>query len=103
MKALYQAVTGDTAAHQRAIDARFRKLDPRRQRLIKARLEGQSLRQIAATEGVTGGSIQSAINTALESIRKELAGEPRYNREGRHRYGQAAASPDAATPSNRTA
>jgi DNA-directed RNA polymerase specialized sigma24 family protein len=83
VKALYQAATGDVAAHQRRIDAHLRRLDPRRQRMLKTRAAGATLRQIAAAENISVGSVQSAIDGALERIRKAIAGEPRYNHTGR--------------------
>jgi DNA-directed RNA polymerase specialized sigma24 family protein len=83
LKALYQLTTGDLASHPRRIAAHFARLDARRQRLVRRRLDGASLHVIAAEEGITHGSVQSAIKGALEAIRKEIAGEPRYNRTGR--------------------
>ena len=80
---LYQLATGDTASHQRRIDARFRKLDERTQRVIRARIAGGHLRDIAAAEGVSFGTISKVISRGLERIRKSIAGEPRYNRSGR--------------------
>ena len=71
------------AAHQRAIDARFKKLDARRQDIIRRVLAGDSYRMIGEHYGITAGSVQSAINSALEAVRKELAGEPGYNQVGR--------------------
>lgn len=76
---LYRAVTGDTASHQRAVHARVLKLDARRRRLIEHRIAGKTLRQISDLEGVSHGSVQSAINGALEAVRKDIANEPRYN------------------------
>ena len=83
LKALYQARTGDTAAHQRAIDARFKKLDTRRQAIIRRILAGDSYRMIGEQYSITAGSVQSTLNNAMEKIRKEIAGEPRYNHVGR--------------------
>lgn len=82
MKALYQAATGDTTAHQRRIDGQVRKLDPRRQRILRRRCEGASLSTIGAEEGVTHGSIASLIKKSMEAVRKATAGEPRFNRIG---------------------
>ncbi len=83
LKALYAERTGDTASHQRAIDARFRKLERRRQEIIRRILAGDSYRMIGEKYGISVGSVQSSINAALEAIRKELAEEPRYNQVGR--------------------
>jgi DNA-binding NarL/FixJ family response regulator len=83
LKALYQLKTGDEAAHQRRIDGHFRKLDGRRQAMIRAMLAGETLRQIGAEHGVSAGSVQDAINRAMERIRKAIADEPRYNHIGR--------------------
>lgn len=83
LKALYAAKTGDTTSHQRAIDARFRKLSARRQDTIRKVLEGWSYRMIAEHHGISVGSVQSELNGALEAIRKDLAQEPRYNRTAR--------------------
>lgn len=81
MKALYQHVTGDEAAHQRRIDAHVRRLNPRRQRILRRRLEA-TLQDIADEEGCTHGSIASVIRKSMEAVRKAIAGEPRYNRTG---------------------
>lgn len=93
LKALYQARTGDTAAHQRAIDARFRKLDARRQDIIRRILAGDSYAMIAETYAITTGSVQSAFNHAMERIRKDIAGEPRYNHAGRGPQKQKSSRP----------
>jgi DNA-directed RNA polymerase specialized sigma24 family protein len=92
MKALYQARTGDTTSHQRAIDARFKKLDTRRQAIVRAVLAGDSYRMIGEKHGITAGSVQSALNSAMERIRKDIAAEPRYNHTGRgpHKKGPEA-------------
>ena len=82
MKALYQQHTGDTAAHQRRIDAQVRKLDARRQRILRRRLGGASLSVIGTEEGCTHGSVASAIKKSMEAVRKAIAGEPRFNRIG---------------------
>jgi hypothetical protein len=83
LKQLYQQHTGDKRSHQRTIAAHFARLDTRRQNFIRAVLAGRSLRQIAEPAGITHASVKSAIDGALERIRKEIAGEPRYNRRGR--------------------
>lgn len=79
MKTLYQAVTGDTAAHQRAIDGKVRKLDARRLHILRARVDGQSLRQIGDALGVSVGSVQSAIDGAMRRVHRELHQLPRYS------------------------
>jgi DNA-directed RNA polymerase specialized sigma24 family protein len=81
MKALYQHVTGDDAAHQRRIDAHVRRLNPRRQRILRRRLNA-TLQEIANQEGCSHGSIASVIRKSMEAIRKAIAGEPRFNRIG---------------------
>ena len=83
MKQLYQLHTGDLASHQRAIDARVKRLPEDRQRILQAAIAGESLRDIAAREGVSHGTIQSSIRRSLEAVRKDIAREPRYNRVGR--------------------
>jgi DNA-directed RNA polymerase specialized sigma24 family protein len=77
MKELYQLRTGDTAAHQRRIDGHLRQLDARRQRVIRARIAGETLRTIAAREGLSVGTTQKLIDRGIELIRKAIAGEPR--------------------------
>jgi hypothetical protein len=83
LKALYATMTRDRTAHQRRIDAHFRKLDKRRQLFIRSKLLGASYSQIGASAGITAGSAQSAVRSGLERIRKAIAGEARYNRVGR--------------------
>lgn len=80
LKALYQQQTGDLASHQRAIDALFRRLHGRARNILRGRLEGLSLREIAANHKISHGSVAGSIARSLESIRKKLAGEPRHNR-----------------------
>jgi DNA-directed RNA polymerase specialized sigma24 family protein len=91
LKALYQQYTGDTAAHQRAIHGRYLHLDSRRRRLIDLRLTGAPLRKIATKAGITHGAAASAINGALEAIRKDIAQEPRFN--GQEKARQAGGLP----------
>jgi DNA-directed RNA polymerase specialized sigma24 family protein len=95
MKALYQLATGDLISHQRRIDGQVRKLDARRRRILRRRLEGATLAQIAAEEGCTHGSAASVIRKAMEAVRKAIAGEPRFNRIGHPGRG--------GTPANRAA
>jgi hypothetical protein len=95
LKALYQSITGDLAAHPAAIHARFRKLDAHMQRLANRRMAGQRLREIAAAEGVKHGTVANALRRAMESIRKSIAGEPRYNRVGRKKNEAAPGLPDS--------
>jgi DNA-binding NarL/FixJ family response regulator len=82
MKDLYQAATGDTAAHQRRIDGHVRHLDARRQKILHRRTEGASLAEIGAELGISHGSVASSIKKSLEAVRKAIAGEPRFNRIG---------------------
>ncbi|MGA2270212.1 MAG: hypothetical protein ABSH44_17205 [Bryobacteraceae bacterium] len=82
MKELYQQQTGDKTAHQRRIDGQLRRLDPRRQRILRRRIAGASLGEIGADEGCTYGSIASVIKKSMEAVRKAIAGEPRFNRVG---------------------
>lgn len=82
MKALYQHVTGDRTAHQRRIDAHLRRQTSFRQNLIARRLKGQSLQEIADSCSTSKGVVQKNIDRACEAIRKAIAGEPRYNRQG---------------------
>jgi DNA-directed RNA polymerase specialized sigma24 family protein len=91
MKHLYQLTTGDLATHQRTIAAQVARLDTRRQRILMRAVAGASLRQIAAEEGVSHGSVQSLIRKSLEATRKAIAGEPRYNRRGRKRRVESSA------------
>jgi DNA-directed RNA polymerase specialized sigma24 family protein len=80
LKALYQGLTGDTTAHQRAIHGRLLRLSPRRRLMVQARVEGLTLRQIAGkVGGISHGTVASAIAKAMEAIRKDIAGEARYN------------------------
>ena len=85
VKQLYQLCTGDCASHQRRIDAHFRRLDARRQRIIKARIAGTPLRQLAQAEGLSHGTVAKMIRRSMERIRKAIAGEPRFNRIGRQK------------------
>lgn len=91
LKGLYAELTGDTASHQRRVDGHFRKLDKRQQRIIRARIDGRTLAEIGEAHGITAGSAHSVIRKALESIRKKIAGEPRYNRIGHGSQPQASA------------
>ena len=86
LKALYRETTGDLVTQQRTVDASFRKLDPRWQRMIRARLEGQSYHKIAATHGITAASVRDTILRAPEAARKAAHREPRYNRSGRRHH-----------------
>jgi len=85
LKALYQHHTGDLITHQRTIDAAFRRLDPRRQRMIRSRQAGQTYHTIGAAEGITAASVRDTILRAIEGFRKHARHEPRYNRIGRAR------------------
>lgn len=83
LKALYQQLTGDTDAHQRRIDAHFRKLPTRRQAMIRMRLTGASYEAIGASYGaINRASARTVITIAMERIRKAIAGEPRYQHRG---------------------
>jgi DNA-binding CsgD family transcriptional regulator len=82
LKQLYMLHTGDCASHQRRIAAHVRRLDPRRQRILLRRCEGASLYEIGDEEGITYGSVASAIRKSMEAVRKAIAGEPRFNRIG---------------------
>ena len=83
IKELYGKITGDTTAHQRAIDARLRKLTTPQQVRIRAFATGCNYHDIAAVEKATPASVRDSVLRGLEAIRKDLAGEPRYNRIGR--------------------
>ena len=85
MKQLYQLHTSDLTSHQRAIDARVRRLSPLRQEILHRVASGEPLRSIAHDKGVSHGSIHSVVKQSLEAVRKELAREPRYNKTGRKR------------------
>lgn len=87
---LYQAVTRDTAAPQSAIEDRFNQLSPRRQRIIRARVDGRTLKQIGLAEGVGHSAVQSAIIAAMQRIRREIAGE--IVRPGRNQHKKTGAS-----------
>jgi len=88
LKALYAQITGDTQAHQRAIHAHYGRLDARRQRMLTAMVKGLNYHAIGDAEGITAASARESILRALERIRKEIAGEPRYNRVGRKHAGE---------------
>jgi len=75
---VYRHYTGDLNAHQRTIGAHFARLEPRRMRIVAARMAGRSMDAIATEEGIGKGSAQSVIQAAMEHIRKAIAGEPRY-------------------------
>lgn len=83
MKALYGAVTGDVGAHQARIAAAYRKLDPERRKLIRRRMEGAALREIASELGVSHGSVQGRIERALWAVHKLVHGLGRYHVVGR--------------------
>jgi DNA-binding CsgD family transcriptional regulator len=98
LRDLYRAITHDTTSHQRAIHARYLHLDPRRRRIVDARVAGRTLREIADAEAISHGSVQSVIDGAMERIRKDIAGEPRYNRTPRKGEVQNGMSDAAAAP-----
>ena len=86
LKAFYAKITGDATTHQRTIDAHFRKLDTRRQAIIRARLEGKSLQEIGNQHGgINGATVRETMLRGIERIRKAIAGEPRFNHVGRRR------------------
>ena len=58
LKALYQLSTGDLVTHQRTIAAHFARLDDRRQRVIRRRLEGATLREIGRELRISVGSVR---------------------------------------------
>jgi len=87
IKALYAQITGDTTSHQRAIDARLRKLGKRQMGRIRDFAGGANYHDIATIEGVSAASVRDSILRGLEAIRKDLAQEPRFNKRGRaHGY-----------------
>jgi DNA-directed RNA polymerase specialized sigma24 family protein len=96
VKALYQRYTGDLAAHQRAIDGRFRKLTDQRRRIIAAAASGRTLREIATSEGIGHGAVDTILRRSMESIRKDLHHEPRYNKNGRRKQRQEEPAPVSA-------
>ena len=83
MKHLYQAHTGDLETHQRTIAAHVARLPARKRRLLELRVKGQSLEEIASRDAVSKATISTLITRACEQLRKEIAGEPRYNKIGR--------------------
>jgi DNA-directed RNA polymerase specialized sigma24 family protein len=84
VKSLYARTTGDKATHQRTIDAGLRRLTPHQQARIKLRATGKSYQQIATAEGeVSPASVRDSILRGIETIRKGIAEEPRYNHGGR--------------------
>jgi DNA-directed RNA polymerase specialized sigma24 family protein len=87
LKALYQRATGDTATHQRTIDAHFRKLPERPRAMISHMVTCGNYHEVAAAEGISAASAREAILRALERLRKAIADEPRYNRVGRKHPG----------------
>jgi DNA-binding NarL/FixJ family response regulator len=88
VKAIYTAVTGDNTSHQRRIDGHLKRMDKRRQRILRRRAQGATLYEIAAEEGVSHGSIQSVILKTCEAIRKAIAEEPRYKHGHPGRFGR---------------
>lgn len=97
LKRLYQLTTGDLGTHQRTIDAQFRQLEPHRQKIVRARLQGLSLANIANQVGhdCSPGTIHDHIHRAMEAIRKAVHGEPRYNRIGRRHQPPKPAAPSS--------
>lgn len=85
LKSLYQRATGDRTTHQRTIATLLNRQPKRRQQMIQARREGRTLRAIAEHHGVSHATVQSSILRTFEAIRKQAAGEPRYNHTGRRR------------------
>jgi DNA-directed RNA polymerase specialized sigma24 family protein len=85
VKALYQRYTGDTSAHQRTIDARYRKLPDRARRVIHGATLGLTLRALAQVEGCSHGTVNSLLKRSMEAIRKDVHHEPRYNKIGKGR------------------
>jgi DNA-directed RNA polymerase specialized sigma24 family protein len=83
LKGYYAKVTGDATTHQRTVGAHFKNLQPRRKRIIEARIAGDSLSTIAKREGITHGTVASDIKRGWEAVRKAIAGEPKYNKIGR--------------------
>ena len=94
LKQLYQDTTGDTAAHQRAIHGRLLHQPPRRQRIVQARIAGETLRQIANRENISHGAAADSIKKTMEAIRKDIAGEPRYNHQERKGAAPELPAPD---------
>jgi DNA-directed RNA polymerase specialized sigma24 family protein len=87
LKALYQRATGDTATHQRTIDAHFRKLPARPRAMLSHMVACDNYHQVAAAQGISAASAREAILRALERLRKAIKDEPRYNRVGRKHPG----------------
>jgi hypothetical protein len=98
LTALYQYITGDHDAHPRTIAAHVARLDKRRQRMIRARLEGKTLREIAKTHGVSFATVDDCITRAMKICRKKIAGEPRYSVPHPGRWGKRKAHPAPALP-----
>lgn len=80
---LYRQETGDLEAHQRTIAAALARLSDRTQALIRLRAAGQSWRELAAPLEITHTSAKSSVCRGLASMRKRIAGAPRYHISGR--------------------
>jgi len=73
----------------RTIDAHFRKLDPLRQTIARARLAAKSCHQIAAEQGINAASVREVVLRRIEgrpqghTLRATL--QPQGKRAGKHR------------------
>ena len=85
IKGLYGRITDDWETHQRTIDAQLRKLDMRRQSMLRRLALGESYHEIARAEGITAAAARDTMLRAIERMRKAIAGEPRFNHVGRKR------------------
>ncbi len=85
LKALYQSVTRDTAAHQRTIAAQLAREGRRRRRLVQLYVDGLSDRQVAAKTGQSHGAARSMLRLTMWAIHKRINALPRYHQAGRAR------------------
>lgn len=87
VKALYQAITGDTATHQRTIAAELGRESSRRRRAVALRVAGASLRAIGdkLRPPCSYGAADDLIERTMRAMHKRIAGLPRYTygRSGR--------------------
>jgi len=77
------------AAHQRTIDAQFRRLPVRSRQVVRRRVAGESLRQIGAHYGLSVGTVQQLIKRAMVRCWKAITHQPRYHVTGHGGQGSA--------------
>jgi hypothetical protein len=83
LKSIYQAVTGDTATHQRTIAALLDRESAARRRLVRAYIRGASDRAAGDLTGRSYGAARAMLRLTMYAIYRQARGLPRYWRNGR--------------------